>query len=72
MPEGRKAQCELHHQIRGTTSAAERNKAAGQAMAYQPGELQCIRTLGFKSECMVVSGVPRPIYLNAPPSTGAN
>jgi len=72
MPEGRAAQCELYHKIRSETSAAERNKAIGQAMAYQPGELVCQRTLGFKTECVVISGAPRPIYLNAPPSMGTN
>lgn len=71
-PEGRRAQCELYHQIRSQTSPVEQIKANGQAMAYQPGELQCWRTLGFKTECVVVAGAPRPNYLNAAPMMGAN
>jgi hypothetical protein len=71
-PEGRKAQCELHARLWSETSAAQRNQANGQAMAYQPGELQCWRTLGFKTECVVVAGTPRPVYLNAAPQMGGN
>jgi hypothetical protein len=72
IPDGRKAQCELHSSIRGQTSVSERTRANGQAMAYQPGELQCWRTLGFKTECIVVAGPPRPNYLNGAPLMGAN
>jgi hypothetical protein len=72
MPEGRRAQCEQYAKLYGETSAVERNRANGHAMAYQPGELQCWRTLGFKTECVVVAGAPRPSYLNASPLMGAN
>jgi len=72
MPEGRREQCDFHYKLRGETAPYVRTQASGQSMAYQPGELQCYRTLGFKTECAIVSGAPRPNYLNAAPPMGAN
>ncbi len=72
MPDGRRSQCDTYAKLYGETLAVERNKANGQAMAYQPGELQCWRTLGFKTECVVAAGAPRPTYINASPLMGGN
>lgn len=72
IPDGRREQCELHAKLRDQTSVVERKRAAAQAAAYQPGELVCQRTLGFKTECVIVSGAPRPIQLHASPLMGAN
>lgn len=64
--------CNLNHQIRGNTPPWERIAAEARLMSYQPGEVECQRTLGGKAECRVISGAPRPVNLIAPPSMGAN
>jgi len=63
--------CEVNHKLRGTTPEWERIAAAARLMSYQPGELQCARTLGGITDCRMVQGMPRPVTLIAP-SMGAN
>jgi hypothetical protein len=55
--------CNLNHKIHGTTPPWERAAAEARLMSYQPGELQCSRTLGGVSDCRVISGIPRPVTL---------
>lgn len=64
--------CELNHKIRGTSSPWERNAAEARLMTYQPGELQCSKTLGGVPDCRVIGGTPRPVNFIAAPNMGAN
>lgn len=63
--------CELNHKLRGTTPPWERIAAEGRVMSYQPGDLQCTRTLGAVPDCRLISGMPRPVTLVSP-NMGAN
>ncbi len=58
--------CDLNHKMRGSTTPWERRAAEARLMSYQPGELQCARTLGGITDCRVISGMPRPAILVAP------
>jgi hypothetical protein len=71
MDKSRRDLCDLNHKIRGTTSAWDRAAAEARLMAYQPGEVQCTRTLGGVPDCRVVAGVPRPVTLISP-NMGSN
>ncbi len=67
----KKGTCNLYYAVRSQTAPWDRTAANAQQMAYQPGELQCSRTLGGRTECYVISGTPRPVNLIAP-NMGAN
>ena len=67
----KRALCNLRHQVKGTTPPWERTAAEARLMSYQPGELECARTLGGKTDCRVISGLPRPVTLVAP-NMGSN
>lgn len=71
MDEYKRSLCEVNHKLRGTTPAWERAAAEARLMSYQPGELQCARTLGGITDCRVIQGMPRPVTLIAP-NMGAN
>jgi len=72
MDKSRRDLCNLNHRIYGTTPAWERNAAEARLMSYQPGELQCSRTLGGVADCRIISGTPRPVTLISSPNMGAN
>lgn len=71
MDDYKQSLCDLNHKLRGTTPPWERTAAEARLMSYQPGELQCARTLGGVTDCRVVQGLPRPATLVAP-NMGSN
>ncbi len=71
MDDYKRSLCNLKHQIKGTTPPWERTAAEARLMSYQPGELQCARTLGGVTDCRVISGMPRPVTLVSP-NMGSN
>lgn len=70
VPDGRRANCNIHHKLYGTIPPWREAQIRAQMMAYGPGELQCWKTLGV-AECIVVAGPARPVNTIAP-NMGSN
>lgn len=72
MPEAVRKDCELHYHLTGRDAPWEVREKYLAATAYQPGELQCTRTLGQNVDCAVVSGPPHsPPWVAAPNNLGS-
>lgn len=72
MPDSRRANCNTYYWLHMAQSPWDERKAAYDAAAYQPGELQCSRTRGEIVDCMVITGPPHlPPRIAAPNNLGS-
>lgn len=72
MPEAVRKDCELHYHLTGRDAPWEVREKYLATTAYQPGELECTRTIGQNVDCSVVSGPPHsPAWIATPNNLGS-